>query len=187
MKVTVNSAKGDEVSLRSVAAFEEVTGPAAVYRVNLYPSVRISGFSPKGKTAAEAAAKWVDLAKPVVAIGVSRVSWGGAFQPAVSERPALGPDPQLADRADAIGVRAAQPKKIEHVLTVRPDLHLSCRSKSGDAHVRPEPRDPILGTASKENGAGLLVSGPDMAGMGTGAIRAGGGGGAAPISSRNLS
>jgi multidrug efflux pump subunit AcrB len=48
---------------KRVVADLEVTRPAAVYRVNLYPSMRISGFPPKNKSAAEAAANWVHLAE----------------------------------------------------------------------------------------------------------------------------
>jgi multidrug efflux pump subunit AcrB len=61
--VTVTSASGLKIPLGSLAAFQKVIGPAAVYRVNLYPSVRISGFPPEGKTAAEAAARWMELAE----------------------------------------------------------------------------------------------------------------------------
>jgi multidrug efflux pump subunit AcrB len=62
-KVKVTSAMGDKVPLAAVASFAAVTGPAVVYRVNQYPSVRISGLPPKGKMAAEAAARWVELAR----------------------------------------------------------------------------------------------------------------------------
>jgi hypothetical protein len=53
-----------------------VTGPAAVYRFNLYPSVRITGFPPEGKSAAEAAAKWVALAEaePLKGFGVENLT-----------------------------------------------------------------------------------------------------------------
>jgi multidrug efflux pump subunit AcrB len=61
-KVTVANARGEKVPLGSLATFEESTGPALVYRVNLYPSVRVSGKAPEGKTAAEAAARWAELA-----------------------------------------------------------------------------------------------------------------------------
>lgn len=63
MVLRVNSAKGEEIPLGAVVAFEEVTGPATVYRVNLYPSVRIGGFPPEGKTAAWASARWAELAE----------------------------------------------------------------------------------------------------------------------------
>jgi multidrug efflux pump subunit AcrB len=61
--MTVNSASGVKIPVGSVVAFQKVIGPAAVYRVNLYPSVRITGFPPEGKTAAEAAARWMELAE----------------------------------------------------------------------------------------------------------------------------
>ncbi len=75
-KRSVTSARAGKVPLGSVAAFEEVTGPAAVYRVNLYPSVRITGFPPEGKSAAEAAAKWAALAEaePLKGFGVENLT-----------------------------------------------------------------------------------------------------------------
>ena len=62
-KLTVVSSKGDQVLLSAVAVFEEVTGPAAVYRVDLHPAVRISGSPPEGTTIAETARRCVDLAE----------------------------------------------------------------------------------------------------------------------------
>ena len=50
-KQTVTSAKGDEVPLGAVAMFEEVSILAAVYRVGLYPAVRITGSSPESSHA----------------------------------------------------------------------------------------------------------------------------------------
>jgi len=58
--LTVTSASGVKIPVGSVVAFQQVIGPSVVYRVNLYPSVRITGFPPKGKTAAEAAARWME-------------------------------------------------------------------------------------------------------------------------------
>jgi multidrug efflux pump subunit AcrB len=60
---TVTSAGGEKVPLGAVAVFEEVTGPAAVYRVNLYPAVRISGSLPEGKTRARAVRRCLELAE----------------------------------------------------------------------------------------------------------------------------
>jgi multidrug efflux pump subunit AcrB len=54
---------GGEVPLEAVASFREFTGPAAVYRVNLYPAVRITGSAPEGKSAAAAARRCVELAE----------------------------------------------------------------------------------------------------------------------------
>jgi multidrug efflux pump subunit AcrB len=62
-KLAVTSAKGNKVPLGSIASFKEVFGPVVVYRVNLWTSVRISGFPPEGKAAADAAAQWVKLAE----------------------------------------------------------------------------------------------------------------------------
>jgi multidrug efflux pump subunit AcrB len=53
----------DKVTLGDVATIKEVTGPSAVYRVNLYPAVRITGAPPEGKSVAAAAARCVDLAE----------------------------------------------------------------------------------------------------------------------------
>jgi multidrug efflux pump len=61
--LTVTSASGLKVPLRTVVAFQKVIGPSAVYRLNLYPAVRIGGFPPEGKTAAQAAARWMELAE----------------------------------------------------------------------------------------------------------------------------
>jgi multidrug efflux pump subunit AcrB len=62
-KLKVSSAKGDQIPIESVAAFREVTGPTALYRVNLYPAMRITGSPPEGKTAIDAAATWMKLAE----------------------------------------------------------------------------------------------------------------------------
>jgi multidrug efflux pump subunit AcrB len=53
----------DKVTLGDVAVIKEVYGPAAVYRVDLYPAIRITGAPPEGKSVAAAAAKCVDLAE----------------------------------------------------------------------------------------------------------------------------
>jgi multidrug efflux pump subunit AcrB len=51
----------DKVTLGDVPAIMEVCGRAAVYRVDLYPAIRITGAPPEGKSVAAAAAKCVDL------------------------------------------------------------------------------------------------------------------------------
>jgi multidrug efflux pump subunit AcrB len=61
--LTVTSASGLKIPLGTVVAFQKVIGPAVVYRLNLYPAMRITGFPPEGKTAAEAAARWKELAE----------------------------------------------------------------------------------------------------------------------------
>src|SRR5262249_5589728 len=53
----------DKVSLGAVAVIKEVTGPAAIYRVNLHPAIRITGTPPGGKSVAAVAAKCVRLAE----------------------------------------------------------------------------------------------------------------------------
>jgi multidrug efflux pump subunit AcrB len=60
---TVTSARGDEVPLGAVAAFLEVTAPVAVFRVNMYPAVRISGSPAEGKTRVKAARMCLELAE----------------------------------------------------------------------------------------------------------------------------
>jgi multidrug efflux pump subunit AcrB len=52
-----------KVSLGDVAAVKEIMGPAAVYRVDLHPAIRISGAPPDGESVNAAAAKCVDLAE----------------------------------------------------------------------------------------------------------------------------
>jgi multidrug efflux pump subunit AcrB len=52
----------DTVTLRDVAVIKEVYGPAAVYRINLSPAIRITGAPPEGKSLAAAAARCVELA-----------------------------------------------------------------------------------------------------------------------------
>ena len=53
----------DKVTLGEVAVIKEVYGPAAVYRINLCPAIRITGAPPEGKAAAAAAAQCVELAE----------------------------------------------------------------------------------------------------------------------------
>lgn len=51
------------VSLGEIAAIKEVSGPAAVYRIDLHPAIRITGTLPQGKSVAAAAEKCADLAE----------------------------------------------------------------------------------------------------------------------------
>jgi len=53
----------DKVTLADVVAIKSVLVPAAVYRVALYPAIRITGAPPEGKSVAAAAARCVDLAE----------------------------------------------------------------------------------------------------------------------------
>ena len=52
-----------KVTLGDVAAIKEVNGPAAVYRVDLHPAIRITGAPPEGKSVAAVAAQCVHLAR----------------------------------------------------------------------------------------------------------------------------
>jgi multidrug efflux pump subunit AcrB len=58
----VTSTKGDAITLGMVATIELVDGPSGVYRVDLYPAVRIAGSPPEGKTAESAASQSAELA-----------------------------------------------------------------------------------------------------------------------------
>ena len=60
--VRVRSANGDSISLGTIAAFELVSGPSAIYRIDMYPAVRITGLPSVGKTAESAAARCAELA-----------------------------------------------------------------------------------------------------------------------------
>jgi multidrug efflux pump subunit AcrB len=62
-KLKVKSKRNQFVPLGSIAAIEEVTGPSAIYRVNLYPAIRISGAPPDGNLLTGAAKRAVELAK----------------------------------------------------------------------------------------------------------------------------
>lgn len=62
-KLKVKSKRNQFVSLGSIAAIEEATGPAAIFRVNLYPAIRIKGAPPDGESAAKAATHAVELAE----------------------------------------------------------------------------------------------------------------------------
>jgi hypothetical protein len=55
-------AKGNPVPLGKLVTTELVSGPTAVYRVDMYRAVRITGSPPAGKTAKSAAAGCVELA-----------------------------------------------------------------------------------------------------------------------------
>jgi multidrug efflux pump subunit AcrB len=70
----VRSAIGGVIPLGKIAAIELVSGPTAVYRVDLYPAVRISGSPPEGKTAESAAAKCAELAGRELTAGFAVVN-----------------------------------------------------------------------------------------------------------------
>src|SRR5262249_4073809 len=59
----VAAAGGGEGPPGRAGAAAEAAGPPAVYRVNRYPAVRISGAAPEGKSAAAAARRCVELAE----------------------------------------------------------------------------------------------------------------------------
>ena len=61
--VHVSTAKGEKIPITSVATLSLVSGPAAVYRFNLYPAVRITGTAPQGRSAASAASRCAELAE----------------------------------------------------------------------------------------------------------------------------
>ena len=63
LKKLVISSGGAKATLGEIAAIDEVTGPSAIYRIDLYPAIRISGTPPKGTSVAETAAKCAELAK----------------------------------------------------------------------------------------------------------------------------
>ncbi len=58
----VRSANGGIVPLGKIAAVESASGPTAVYRVDLYPAVRITVSPPEGKSAVSAALRCAELA-----------------------------------------------------------------------------------------------------------------------------
>ncbi len=58
----VRLASGGTVSLGKIAAVELVSGPTGVYRVDLYPAVRITGLPPEGKETGPAASRCAELA-----------------------------------------------------------------------------------------------------------------------------
>jgi multidrug efflux pump subunit AcrB len=62
-KQKVTSVRGAEVPLGMVAVFEEVMAPVAVYRVNMYSAMRISGSPPEGTTRARAARMALEIAE----------------------------------------------------------------------------------------------------------------------------
>jgi len=61
-KLRVKSAKGEKIPLDKVATVKLMPRPTAVYRVNMYPAVRISGSPPQGETAESAASRCAELA-----------------------------------------------------------------------------------------------------------------------------
>ncbi len=60
--LTVRSAKGDAVPLSALAAIKMASAPAGVYRVDMYPAVRITGSPPPGETTGSAAERCAELA-----------------------------------------------------------------------------------------------------------------------------
>jgi hypothetical protein len=58
-----NAIVRDKLTLGDVATIKEAFGPGAVYRVDLYPAIRITGAPPEGKSMTVAGAKCVDLAE----------------------------------------------------------------------------------------------------------------------------
>lgn len=60
-KTVVKNAQGVDVPLADVATIERISAASAVYRLDLYPAVRIVAFPPVGETAAAAAARWKKL------------------------------------------------------------------------------------------------------------------------------
>lgn len=61
-QLKVKSKTGQGIPIGSLAAFEMVRGPASIVRVNLYPAIRITGVVPNDKSAADSAARCVELA-----------------------------------------------------------------------------------------------------------------------------
>jgi multidrug efflux pump subunit AcrB len=61
--LTMTSTNGEKIPLGSLVSFNKLTAPAALYRCNLYPAVRLNGLPPEGRTLAEAAAGWVKVAE----------------------------------------------------------------------------------------------------------------------------
>jgi multidrug efflux pump subunit AcrB len=58
----IRPAKGDAIPLGTLAALSLESGPTALYRVDMYPAVRIAGSPPEGKTTESAASRCVQLA-----------------------------------------------------------------------------------------------------------------------------
>jgi multidrug efflux pump subunit AcrB len=61
----VKSAKGDEIHLGKLATVTWKSTPPGVYRLDMYPAVRITGLPPEGKTPESAAARSAELAEEV--------------------------------------------------------------------------------------------------------------------------
>jgi multidrug efflux pump subunit AcrB len=64
-KLTVATIKGKAIPLAEIATFERVSGPNAVYRLNLYDAVRITGTATQGMSTESAAAKCTEIAETV--------------------------------------------------------------------------------------------------------------------------
>lgn len=71
-KLKVRSTRNQMIPVGTIAAIEEVTGPTTVYRLNLFPAIRISGTPPEGKSAADAAKRWLELAEAELKRGDSK-------------------------------------------------------------------------------------------------------------------
>jgi multidrug efflux pump subunit AcrB len=63
--LNVGSANGETVVLGKLVTIELASGLTAVYRVDMYPAVRISGSPPQGKTAESAASRCAQIADAV--------------------------------------------------------------------------------------------------------------------------
>jgi multidrug efflux pump subunit AcrB len=59
--LSVKAANGESIELKKLATLELVNGPSGVYRVNMYPAVRITGSLPEGKTVKSAASHCEEL------------------------------------------------------------------------------------------------------------------------------
>jgi multidrug efflux pump len=60
---SVTTANGSVIPLAKLATIHLAKGPAAVYRVDMYPAVRISGEPPAGKAAQLAASRCAEMAE----------------------------------------------------------------------------------------------------------------------------
>jgi multidrug efflux pump subunit AcrB len=58
----VRSEKGDAVPLGTLVRFDLASCPSGVYRIDLYPAIRLTGSPPTGKTAESAASRCEELA-----------------------------------------------------------------------------------------------------------------------------
>ena len=108
--LTVPASDGNKVPLGSVAEIREEMGPSAIYRVNLYPAIRISGAPPEGKSADEAVANWLEIAAAERPSGFAAESLIGSQAGLVAFNPGEGQAAAPSDKnADA---NAAAPKPL---------------------------------------------------------------------------